>query len=103
LHWSIGLICTSAFFDKMHFFEIAAALAALSGSTEAMGLTVFSRDLTLAQKMGINSGELLKRHKSAHEIAMERSYNTLHAQYVSVWVWLMLYLPILTRSDSNRP
>lgn len=88
----------------MHFFEIAAALAALSGSTEAMGLTVFSRDLTLASKMGINSGELLNRHKSAHEIAMERSYNiTLHAQYVSVWVSLMLCLSILTRSDSNRP
>ena len=69
---------------KMHFLAIAAALAALSGTSNAMGLTSFRRDLTLASKMGINSWELLDRHQSVHEIATERSNVTLTSQYVSV-------------------
>lgn len=75
----------------MHFLAIAAALAALSGTSSAMGLTSFRRDLLLASKMGINSWELLGRHQSVHEIAMERSNATITTQYVSVWYLLMFW------------
>lgn len=81
---------------------LAAALVACSGISNAMGMMSFTRDLTLASKMGISSEELWGGHKSAHEIAIERSDVTLNARYVSVWFVLVFCLALLTTTDSNR-
>lgn len=64
--------------------RFAVALAALAGTTAAMGLNMFGRDFTLAGELGIGPGELLSNHRSVHEIALQKTAQNLTAQYATV-------------------
>lgn len=85
----------------MRSFEVAAAVAALSSSADAMGLNSLARDLTLASTLGIKAEDFLGQRKTLDEIAMERADHRLDPQYVSVWYVFVLYKFVLTSADSD--
>lgn len=85
----------------MHVSVAAAVVAVFSGSVDAMGLTSFARDLSLASSMGINSGELLGQRKSVHQLAMERMDDVLTTSYVSVCSVQLLFEAVLICADPN--
>lgn len=64
--------------------RFAVALAALSGTTAAMGMNMFRLDFTLASELGIAPGELLRRGRSVHEIALQDTSQNLTAQWATV-------------------
>lgn len=64
--------------------RFAVALAALSGTTAAMGMNIFRGDFTLAGELGIGPGELLSKQMSVHEIALQRTAQNLTTQYATV-------------------
>lgn len=64
--------------------RFAVALAALSGTTAAMGMNVLGRDSTLAAELGIGPAELLGNYRSVLEIALQATSQNLTVQYATV-------------------
>lgn len=64
--------------------RVAVALAALSGTTAAMGLNTFRRDFMWASQLGIGPDELFNRQNSLHPVDLQSGAQNLTAQYVTV-------------------
>lgn len=84
--------------------RFAVALAALSGTTAAMGMNKFRRDLTWASQLGIDPSELFNRQKSLQLVDLQSGTQNLTAQYVTVSDdWINCWFDNADRIASHRP
>ncbi|KAJ5691959.1 hypothetical protein N7462_001382 [Penicillium macrosclerotiorum] len=69
----------------MHFQMLrwTVSLAALSGTTTAMGMTAFHRDLKLAAQIGISPSQMLSERKSVQALAQQIELDNVTAKTVS--------------------